>query len=183
MPRRQQLSAEPRRSLCELRAEHAARRLDELAAVSERPREARPRLRRVQRPERLSRRRLVHDLRRLLERGGRRGDRSGRRGAARRSSGAGAGRGAAAGEGSPEGQPHAEPREHGEPHVALWPGRRSTSIASSASTRRCRASSASRRATCSASPSTCSGTVRCRRPCSATSMGYRFRANGSISNR
>ena len=72
----EQLSAESRRSLCELRAEHAARRVDELAAVSERPREARPGLCGVQRPERLSRRRLVHDLRRLLERSGRRGDRS-----------------------------------------------------------------------------------------------------------
>ena len=71
----EQLSAEPRRSLFELRAEHAARRLDELAAVPERPREARPGLRGVQRPERVSRRRLVHDLRRLRERRGRRGDR------------------------------------------------------------------------------------------------------------
>ena len=53
----------------ELRAEHAARRLDELAPVPERPREARPGVRRVQRPERLPRRRLVHHLRRLRERG------------------------------------------------------------------------------------------------------------------
>ena len=118
VPRRQQLSAEPRRSLRQLRAEHAARRLDELAAVSERPREARAGLCGVQRPERLSRRRLVHDLRRLLERSGRRGHRSRRRGAARREAGAGAGRRAAAREGSPQGQPDAEPREHGEPHVA-----------------------------------------------------------------
>ena len=76
LPRRQQLPAEPRRSLLELRAEHAARRVDELAAVPERPREARAGLRGVQRPERLSRRRLVHHLRRLRERGGRRGHRS-----------------------------------------------------------------------------------------------------------
>ena len=40
----------------------------------------------VQRSERVSRRGLVHDLRRLLERSGRRSDRSRRRGAARRSS-------------------------------------------------------------------------------------------------
>ena len=84
VPRRQQLSAEPRRPLRELRAEHAARRLDELAAVSERAREARAGLRGVQRPERLPRRRLVHDLRRLRQRSGRRGDRPRRRGAARR---------------------------------------------------------------------------------------------------
>ena len=76
VPGRQQLSAESRRSVFELRAEHAARRFDELAAVSERPREARAGLRGVQRPERVSRRGLVHDLRRLLERSGRRSDRS-----------------------------------------------------------------------------------------------------------
>ena len=76
LPRRRQLSAEPRRPLCELRPEHAARRLDELAAVSERAREARARVRGVQRTQRVSRRRLVHDLRRLLERSGRRGHRS-----------------------------------------------------------------------------------------------------------
>ena len=57
LPRREQLSAEPRRSLLELRAEHAARRLDELAAVPERPREARAGVRGVQRPERVPRRR------------------------------------------------------------------------------------------------------------------------------
>ena len=52
-----------------------ARRLDELAAVPERAREARPRLFGVQRPERLSRRRQHHDLRRLRQRR-RRGGRS-----------------------------------------------------------------------------------------------------------
>ena len=43
----------------ELHAEHRARRVDELAAVPERAREARPGLRRVQRPERVSRRRAT----------------------------------------------------------------------------------------------------------------------------
>ncbi len=118
VPRRRQLPAEPRRPLCELRAEHAARRLDELAAVSERAREARPGVRGVQRPERVPRRRLVHHLRRLLERSGRRSDRPLRRRTARREERAGARVGAAAFEGSPEGQPDAEPREHGQPHVA-----------------------------------------------------------------
>ena len=56
----------------ELRAEHAARRVDELAPVPERAREARPGLRGVQRPERVPRRRAADDLRRLRERGGRR---------------------------------------------------------------------------------------------------------------
>ena len=57
VPGRQQLPAEPRRSLFELRAEHAARRIDELAAVSERAREAGAGLRGVQRAQRVSGRR------------------------------------------------------------------------------------------------------------------------------
>ena len=51
------LSAGARRPLRGLRAEHDARRLDELAAVPEHPREARPGLRGVQRPQRVPRRR------------------------------------------------------------------------------------------------------------------------------
>ena len=164
----EQLSAESRRSLRELRAEHAARRLDELAAVSERAREARAGLRGVQRPERVSRRRLVHDLRRLRERSGRRGDRSRRRGAARREADAGAGRRAAAREGSPEGQPDAEPREHGEPHVAS--GAAGDLLRSAVRPRRDaaghRAGDAGRRA--ARGRAICSGTARWRRPCSAT---------------
>ena len=71
LPRHDQLSAEPRRSLRQLHPEHGARRLDELAAVPERAREARAGLFRVQRPERVSRRRQPHDLRRLRQRSGR----------------------------------------------------------------------------------------------------------------
>ena len=81
LPRHQLLPAEPRRSLRQLHPEHGARRLDELAAVPEHPREARPRLLRLQRPQRLPRCRQHHDLRRLRQRGRRRGDRSVRRGA------------------------------------------------------------------------------------------------------
>ena len=66
VPRRRQLSAEPRRPLRELRAEHAARRIDELAPLPERAGEARAGLRRVQRAERVSRCGLVHDLRRAV---------------------------------------------------------------------------------------------------------------------
>ena len=57
LPRHERLPAGSRRSLFELRAQHGARRLDELAPVSERSREARPGVRGVQRPERVSRRR------------------------------------------------------------------------------------------------------------------------------
>ena len=113
-----QLSAAARRSVRQLHPEHGARRLDELAAVPEHPREARARLFGVQRPERLPRCRQPDDLRRLRERGGRRGRRSVRRRAASDEAGAGARRRAAAREGSPEGQPDAEPGEHRQPHVA-----------------------------------------------------------------
>ena len=66
----------------ELRAQHRARRLDELATVPERAREARPGLRGVQRPRRLSRRRQLTDLRRVRQRCGRRSHQGGgRRGA------------------------------------------------------------------------------------------------------
>ena len=59
----------------ELRVEYPARRVDELAALSERPRKARAGVRGVQRPQRVSRCRLVHHLRRLFECRGRRGHR------------------------------------------------------------------------------------------------------------
>ena len=94
------------------------RRLDELAAVSERAREARPGLRGVQRPERVSRRRLDDDLRRLRQRRGRRADRRRDRRAATDEGRAARRRGAAARQGSSQGQPDAEPREHVEPDVA-----------------------------------------------------------------
>ena len=61
----EQLSAESRRPVRELRAQHRAWRLDELAPVPERPREARAGLRRLQQPGRLPRRRHAHGLRRL----------------------------------------------------------------------------------------------------------------------
>ena len=54
---------------------------------------------------------------------------------------AGARRRAAARQGSSQGQPDAEPREHRRAACRIWRGRRSTSTGSSASTRRCRASS------------------------------------------
>ena len=59
-----------------------------------------------------------------------------------RQAGAGDACRASARQGPPEGQPHAEPGKHLEPHVALWPARKSTSIGSSDSTKRCRASNA-----------------------------------------
>ena len=80
---RRQLPAAPRRPLHELRPEHGARRLDELAAVPERAREARPRLRGVQRPRGLSRHGQPHDLRRLRQRRRWRGHRRRRRRGAR----------------------------------------------------------------------------------------------------
>ena len=75
VPRHEQLSAGSRRPVLELRAEYGARRLDELASVPERPREARSGVRGVQRPERVSRRRFDDDLRRLRQQRGRRADR------------------------------------------------------------------------------------------------------------
>ena len=81
--RRRQLPAAPRRPIRELRPQHGARRLDELAPVPERAREARSRLRGVQRPRRVSRHRQPHDLRRLRQRRRRRGDRRRRRRSAR----------------------------------------------------------------------------------------------------
>ena len=55
-----------------LRAQHDARRVDELAAVSAHPRGARAGVRRFQQSQRLQRRRHAHGLRRLRERQGRR---------------------------------------------------------------------------------------------------------------
>ena len=55
LSRHQQLSAEPRGPLRQLHPEYRARRIDELAAVPEHPREARPGLLGVQRVERLPR--------------------------------------------------------------------------------------------------------------------------------
>ena len=69
------LSAEPRRPLRQLHPEHGARRVDELAAVPEHPREARSRVFGVQRPQRLPRCRQHHHLRRLRQRSRRRGHR------------------------------------------------------------------------------------------------------------
>ena len=57
-----------RLAIASLHPQHRARRLDELAAVPEHPREARAGLRGVQRPERLSRRRHADHLRRLRRR-------------------------------------------------------------------------------------------------------------------
>ena len=70
VPRRAGSGLRRSRSLRRVRAQHHARRLDELAAVPERAREARPGLRRVLQPERLPRRRRGDDLRRLRQRRG-----------------------------------------------------------------------------------------------------------------
>ena len=92
VPGRQRLRARAPGSARLLRAQHAARRIDELAPVPEHPREAGPGLRDLQRTGRLPRRRLADGLRRLRDRGRRRVDRPGRGGAERREAGPGAGR-------------------------------------------------------------------------------------------
>ena len=142
LPRHQQLSAEPRGPLRQLHHEHRARRLDELAAVPERPREARPGLRGVQRPERLPRRRATSRSTPAAPNEAVAGSRRPvRRGAARDEADAGARRRAAARQGSSQGQPDAEPREHRRAGCRTSRGRRSTSSGTSGSTRRWPASS------------------------------------------
>ena len=74
LPRHEQLPAESRRPVRQLHPQLRPRRLDELAAVSEHPREARAGLFSVQRDERLPRRRQHDDLRRLRGRCGRGSD-------------------------------------------------------------------------------------------------------------
>ena len=81
--RHQFLSAESRRPVRGLRAQHDAGRLDELAAVPERAREARAGVRRLQQPGGLPRCRSAHRLRRLRQRRRRRAGEGRRRRVAR----------------------------------------------------------------------------------------------------